>query len=123
MKRNILLSIIFIILTNLPAFSQDSTTTNTNIVDSVAGNIAYVIFEDDTLFTISENLGPFSAQERANAITERLDGLAEDLILVEDSFNIIETDESTLINYKDAVIMSVTNKDAESEGHSKKISC
>jgi len=120
MKRNILLSIIFIILTNLPAFSQDSTTTNTNIVDSVAGNIAYVIFEDDTLFTISENLGPFSAQERANAITERLDGLAEDLILVEDSFNIIETDESTLINYKDAVIMSVTNKDAESEGHSKK---
>ncbi len=120
MNRNILLSLIFLIFTNSLIFSQDSTTTNTNIVDSVAGNIAYVIFEDDTLFILSENLGPFSPQERANAITERLDDLAEDLIIVEDSFNIIETEESFLINYKDAVIMSVTDKDAKSEGHSKK---
>ena len=113
-----LLTLILLILTYSLTFSQDSTTTNTNIVDSIAGNIAYVIFEDDTLFTLSENLGPFSPQERANAITERLDDLAEDLIIVEDSFHIIETEESTLVNYKDAVIMSVTDKDAKSEGHS-----
>ena len=120
MNRNTVLSLIFIILTNSLAFSQDSTTINTNIVDSVAGNIAYVIFEDDTLFILTENLGPFSPQERANAITERLDDLAEDLIIVEDSFNIVKTDESTLINYKDIVIMSVTDKDAKSEGHPRK---
>ncbi|MCD4683302.1 MAG: mechanosensitive ion channel family protein [Bacteroidales bacterium] len=115
-----LLTLILLILTYSLTFSQDSTTTNTNIVDSIAGNIAYVIFEDDTLFTLSENLGPFSPQERANAITERLDDLAENIIIVEDSFNIFETDESVLISYKDAVIMSITDKDAEKKGYSRK---
>jgi small-conductance mechanosensitive channel len=120
MNRKGLLTFILLILTYALTFAQDSTTVNTNKVDSVSRNIAFVIFEDDTLFTLSENLGPFSPQERANAITDRLDDLADNIIIVEDSFNIIETDESTLINYKDNVIMSVTDKDAENEGYSRK---
>lgn len=120
MNRKGLLTFILLILTYSLTFAQDSTTVDTNKIDSVARNIAFVIFEDDTLFTLSENLGPFSPQERANAITSRLDDLADNIIIVEDSFNIIETDESTLINYKDNVIMSVTDKDAENEGYSRK---
>ena len=120
MNWNGVLTLIFFILTNSITFTQDSTTVITNKVDSVAGNFAYVTFEDDTLFILSETLGPFSPQERANAITVRLDDLADNIIIVEDSFNIFETDEATLINYKDIVIMSVTNKDAENKGHSRK---
>ena len=115
-----LLTFILLVLTSSLTFTQESTTVDTNKVDSVARNIAYVVFEKDTLFTLSENLGAYSPQERANAITARLDDLAGNIIIVEDSFSIFETDESILINYKDAVIMSVTDKDAKSEGHSKK---
>ena len=120
MNRYTLLPFILLSLINIFAFSQNSTNIDTNRADSLTKEIVYVIFEKDTLFTLSENLGPFSPQERANAITERLDVLAEDLIIVEDSFNITETEESFLISYKDAVIMSVTDKDAKTEGHSKK---
>jgi small-conductance mechanosensitive channel len=80
----------------------------------------FVVFEKDTLFTLTENIGAFSAQERADAIVSRLDELAEDIIIVEDSFNIVESGEFTLINYKDFVIMSITEEDAKSEGHPKK---
>ncbi|RLD55175.1 MAG: hypothetical protein DRJ05_13390, partial [Bacteroidetes bacterium] len=118
--RKPLIFLILVLFANY-GIAQNSMGTETPPTDTLAqDNTAYVIFENDTLFTLSESLGAFSAQERADAITSRLDKLAEDIIIVEDSFNIVKTDESFLINYKDVVIMSVTEKDAKTEGHPKK---
>ena len=117
-KLFIALSILFI--ANLVISQETGSISSVSSDSIISDHSAFVVFEDDTLFTISENLGAFSPQERANAIASRLDELAEDIIIIEDSFNIVETDESILINYKDIVIMSVTDKDAKSEGHSKK---
>jgi small-conductance mechanosensitive channel len=98
-------------------FGQGTNNTEEVLSDSLANNQgAFVVFEDDTLFALTESIGAFSAQERADAIASRLDELAEDIIIVEDSFNIVESDEFTLINYKNIVLMSVTDKDAKRKG-------
>ncbi|NOX48324.1 MAG: mechanosensitive ion channel family protein [Chlorobi bacterium] len=110
----------FLLIANL-GFTQNAENTEPTPSDTLANDRgAFVVFENDTLFTLSESIGAFSAQERADAIASRLDELAEDIIIVEDSFNIVESGEFTLINYKDFVIMSVTEEDAKSEGHPRK---
>ena len=102
--------------------AQDAGIVGTADADTtMSSQIAYVVFEDDTLFALSENLGPFSPQERVDAISARLDGLAENIVIISaDSFNIVETDESILIKYRDVVLMSITDKDAKKEGHPRK---
>ncbi len=110
----------FLLIANF-GFAQNAENTEPAPSDTLANDQgAFVVFENDTLFTLSESIGAFSAQERADAIASRLDELAEDIIVVEDSFNIVESGGFTLINYKDFVIMSVTEEDAKSEGHPKK---
>ncbi len=121
MNRNGIVTLVFVILLNLMTYAQDSGNNITDEPDSVPNNIAYVIFHEDTLFTISTQLGPFSSQERAEAIITRLEDIAgNNIVIVEDSFNIIEIDASTLINYKGSVIMSITDKDAEKAGSLRK---
>ena len=121
MNQNGALTIVFVILVNLLSYGQDTGKNSPKKADTVPDNIAYVIFQEDTLFTLSEQLGPFSSQERADAIITRLDAIAgNNLVIVEDSFNIIETDASTLINYKSSVIMSITDNDAVKKGDTRK---
>ena len=100
-------------------FGQSNSDTEGALSDSLTNDQGtFVVFEKDTLFTLSESIGAFSAQERANAITRRLDELVENTIIIsKDSFNIATTDEATFIKYRDHVIMSVTDKDAKAEGH------
>lgn len=115
--------IVFLILwiVNI-GLAQDTGIVDPAVSDTILPDqIAYVIFEDDTLFTLSENLGPFTPQERVDAISDRLDGLAENIIIISpDSFNIEETDESVLIKYRDVVLMSITERDARKEGYPRK---
>ena len=98
-------------------FGQSNSDTEGAISDSLPNDQgAFVVFEKDTLFTLSESIGAFSAQERADAITKRLGELAENIIVIsKDSFNLATTDEATFIKYRDNVIMSVTDKDAKAE--------
>ena len=62
---------------------------------------AYIIFKGDSLFTINASLWPYSPDERAKSISERLEKLADQIVFVQDSFNISEVNNYSIISYKD----------------------
>jgi small-conductance mechanosensitive channel len=71
----------------------------------------------DTLFFIQNKIGSFTAQKRAEAISERIIQLFEDPFFDSDSLCISQADISLDIVYKrDFVIMSITDLDAEVNG-------
>jgi small-conductance mechanosensitive channel len=116
MHKFYIILIIIHLLASTYITAQDTTTINYNQSDSIPANVAWVIFEKDSLFTINQFLGAYSPQERAEAISKRLEEIAAYTFQVEDSFNIVKTPESLLIRYKDKVIMSVTESDANLMG-------
>ena len=65
---------------------------------------------------INTGLGPFSPAIRAEKISERLENLAKDITMVQDSFFISEESGYTLISYKETIIMSISDADAETLG-------
>ncbi|CAM3495938.1 mechanosensitive ion channel family protein [Flavobacterium chungbukense] len=70
----------------------------------------------DTLFLVYNNVGSFSAKERANYISNKIKRLYEESFFEKDSINIIPSDVSLDIVYKnDLVIMSVLEGDAKAE--------
>ncbi|WPO77353.1 mechanosensitive ion channel family protein [Flavobacterium sp. KACC 22761] len=70
----------------------------------------------DTLFYVYNNVGSFSAENRARTITEKIKKLYEDSFLDPDSLKIVQSDISQDITYKnDLIIMSVLNNDAKVE--------
>lgn len=80
---------------------------------------APVVFEDEPLFVIYDNIGPFTAQERARAVRERLERLAKDPYAGRDT--IIATDQeltSELVS-GETVVMTVTERDAQPTGKSR----
>jgi len=77
-----------------------------------------VIVDGDTLFNVYSRLGPCSAEERARAISERLDRLIllSDLDL--DSLLVQEGEKAIDLRYKNQIIMTITRSDAEAQGMS-----
>jgi small-conductance mechanosensitive channel len=104
-------------LLTIVSLSQDSLpnqSTQTNNTDKLKR--VYVLFEGDTLFLLSSDLGPYTAEERANAAEMRLYKLADELTYVKDSFNIIDKNEFSLISYSNQRIISISNQDATVAG-------
>ncbi len=77
-------------------------------------------FFNDTLFVIYDKLGGFSAQERANAIENRIKKLSDNLLFVPDSLKVTEAETSYNIVFSDFVIMSISENDAIWHNTSKK---
>ncbi len=75
-----------------------------------------VIFMDDTLFYVYAQIGPYSPQERANSIMERLEKISKDPTIVLDSIKLINELNFTNIIIGDLVLMSVTDVDAKIVG-------
>ncbi|HET7118799.1 MAG TPA: mechanosensitive ion channel family protein [Hanamia sp.] len=69
-------------------------------------------FFNDTLFLIYNKSGSFSAQERADAITERIKPLADNFKFAPDSIKIISSETSTDLAFEDRIIMSISDNDA-----------
>ena len=111
-----LLTFLLFLLFTFQISSQDSaqqvSKTSTDLT-------AFVILKSDTLFPIQSRLGPFTPQERAAAISKKLNDLLSDLISVEDSFYVANIDGHTLINYKNTVLLGIGNGDAKAAGHSR----
>ncbi|MEN8249408.1 MAG: hypothetical protein ABFS32_10790, partial [Bacteroidota bacterium] len=105
--KNQLYFFIFLLTTNV-VVAQDTINTESAPSDTLLTEPStLVVFESDTLFTLTESLGPFSPYERASAITLRLEKLAGNLLVVHaDSFNITEENETVLINYSNTPLMS-----------------
>src|SRR5260370_891518 len=66
----------------------------------------------DTLFFIYTKVGSFSASDRANAITEKIQRLYDDYEFKPDSLTLNKTETNVEIVYHDLVVMSINEADA-----------
>lgn len=66
----------------------------------------------DTLFTVYTSLGSFSAADRANAINNRIQALADNYNFAVDSLSIVDNESTVDIVFHDLVLMSITENDA-----------
>ena len=67
---------------------------------------------NDTLFIIYNKLGSFSAKDRADAISNRIKNLYEQLSFNADSLKIVDNETSLDLFYKETIIISITENDA-----------
>lgn len=80
---------------------------------------APVIFGDETLFEVYDQLGPFTPQDRAVAIADRLTRLAKDRYASIESVTATEQESSTALVSGETVVMSITDRDALPTGKSR----
>lgn len=69
-------------------------------------------FFKDSLFVIYSKLGSFSAKDRADAISNRVKGLADHFRFSTDSLKLVEAETTVDIVYGETIIMSVSENDA-----------
>ena len=69
-------------------------------------------FFNDTLFLIYNRSGSFPAQERANAITERVKKLSDNFNFTPDSIQVIPAEATTDLVFRDHIIISISDNDA-----------
>ena len=74
---------------------------------------------DQTLFVIKASVGSFSAEERAQAVTNRIETIAKDLTVPVSSFKIFDQPSTTNILSGDQVIFTITGGDAKAAGKTK----
>jgi small-conductance mechanosensitive channel len=77
---------------------------------------AEVRFDGKTLFEVKERILTFSPEERAKAISNRINSLAKDPLIHLDELKATDTDEGAVIIYSDRTIMTVTDRDARIAG-------
>lgn len=71
-----------------------------------------VVFFNDTLFTIYNRQGSFSAADRAIAITQRLEKISHDHFFNADSLKVTEAEQTTDLQYGTTLVMSIAEIDA-----------
>lgn len=76
-------------------------------------------FFNDTLFIIYSKIGSFSAEERAAAISKRINDLKNKLGFDKKSLSIDSVESNVDIVYKDKIIVSITENDAIWNGTTK----
>ncbi len=69
-------------------------------------------FFNDTLFYVYNNSGSFSAEDRANAINNRIKTLPDNYKFTPDSIKIIPSETATNLAFDDNIIMSISDNDA-----------
>jgi len=77
---------------------------------------APVVLGQDTLFYIATRFGPFNAEERARAVSERLARIADDAQRADDSVSTAREEGVVSILVGDLVITSITQGDATAAG-------
>ncbi|MBB6235469.1 small-conductance mechanosensitive channel [Pedobacter sp. AK013] len=73
---------------------------------------APVVFGSDTLYYIYAKLGSFSANDRARAVTERLERIGDTPGYSADSLKISTAEQSTDLLYGSSLLLSITDQDA-----------
>ncbi|MDH3252978.1 MAG: mechanosensitive ion channel family protein, partial [Ignavibacteria bacterium] len=114
-----LLALILVATVHFPLFSQQVVQTDTVVAVPPAPTALPkfpVIAESDTLFFIQTHLGPFTAKDRADAITRKIDGLIESRELPADSIRVIESATMSSLEIDTVIIMVVTDDDAAAAG-------
>jgi small-conductance mechanosensitive channel len=80
---------------------------------------APVVFADETLFVIYDKLGPFSAQERAKSIEDRLVRLSQNPEIPIEEIGVNDIEHATILTAGDFIVMAVTNGDAQPLGQTR----
>jgi small-conductance mechanosensitive channel len=80
---------------------------------------APVEFAGETLFEIYDKIGPFTPQDRAQAITERLGRLAKDPFTRIYPVTAADLEFTSELVYGEMVVMTVTDRDAQPTGKSR----
>jgi small-conductance mechanosensitive channel len=80
---------------------------------------APVVFEDEPLFVIYDKIGPFTPQERARAVIERLERLAKDPYAGGDTVTATDQELTSELVSGETVVMTVTERDAQPTGKSR----
>ncbi|MGK7876251.1 MAG: mechanosensitive ion channel family protein [Xenococcaceae cyanobacterium] len=100
--------LMFLIVAATPlAYSQEKAAPE-NHIDGVP-----VIIADETLFIIQANVGSFSAEERAQAITNRIETIAKDASIQIDNLQLEDQGDATNIILGKKVIVTLTEADAK----------
>lgn len=118
MRKKILcfLAFFIVVFSSFANPQKDSLLTSKTIVPEVKQKRYPVAPFKDTLFYVYNKVGSFSAENRANAITEKIRKLYEDSFFEKDSIAVVPSDISQDIIYKnDFVIMSILDVDAKAE--------
>ncbi|MGA7990708.1 MAG: mechanosensitive ion channel family protein [Thermoanaerobaculia bacterium] len=77
---------------------------------------APVVVDGKTLFRVTDRLGPFSAAERAAAVTERIEKLARTRFAGDVTVTVADNETTTDLLLGDRVIATVSDADAASAG-------
>ncbi|MDP5018699.1 MAG: mechanosensitive ion channel family protein [Dolichospermum sp.] len=127
----IIISLIcFIFIINIPiSYSQDKTLTvpekttpvaqNSEIVNKIDGTP--VLLGDTTLFVIQKNVGSFSPQERAKAVINRLETIANDPSISLDKIQVVDESDTTNIIMEDKLLFTLTDKDGKAANKTRQI--
>jgi len=122
--------ICYIFMINISmGYSQDKTVTiqdkaipvaqNSEIVNKIDGTP--VLLGNTTLFVIQKNVGSFSHQERAQAVTNRLEKIANDPLISMDKLRVVEDSDTTNIVIGDKTSFTITDKDAKAVNKTRQI--
>ncbi|MFB2770932.1 mechanosensitive ion channel family protein [Pelatocladus sp. BLCC-F211] len=101
------------------AYSQDNAppTNKAPAVSKIDG--VPVVLGDQTLFVIKAGVGSFSASERSQAVTHRIEIMAQDLTIPVTSLKIADEPSTTNILSGDKVIFTITDGDAKAADKTK----
>ena len=77
---------------------------------------AEVRFDGTVLFEVKERILSYSPEERAKAISDRIELLSKDPLLRLEEIKAADFDEGAAISHKDLIIMTITDKDARLAG-------
>jgi small-conductance mechanosensitive channel len=77
---------------------------------------APVVHHSDTLFLLYGAIGPFSAADRADALSRRITAIAEDPLLLSEQITVVDTAGAVDIRLDTLVVMTVTERDAATAG-------
>lgn len=77
---------------------------------------APVIIAEETLFVLYDKLGPFTPQERAQAVAERISRLAKDPAAKTYIVTAADREVTSELVYGEMVVMTITDRDAQPTG-------
>ncbi|WP_315787946.1 mechanosensitive ion channel family protein [Fischerella sp. JS2] len=102
------------------SYSQEENPTGNQIPEAVSKiDGTPVILGDKTLFIIKKNVGSFSPQERSQAVTNRIETIANDPSIRINGLKVLDEQDTTNIVLGEKLIFTLTDNDAKAAGKSR----
>lgn len=111
--KSILLILILLAPCQLYAKQNEAPSKTTSLLEVSQTEVR---FDGNVLFEIKAPIASFSPEQRAKAITERIEALYKDPFLRLDELRVAEVEEFAVIGYADRTIMTISTVDARVAG-------